>query len=173
MVTIALLAAGCASTRQQVPVPDLGKSIEAPWKARIYAVRPYSYAGSAGTVRVKDGETVIGDLGVRSYLCWERKPGRTEVVMEVTDALIGVMRASVTLDAEKGQTYYVQTSIGFGGRKVRQLGPEEGASYVRRCHPPMPGGRAVAGSSPAAEPAAGAPAASLPGVAPAVPPGEL
>ena len=73
------LLAGCASTTQYVPLPDQSKRIEDSNKARISVVRPTSF-GRAVSLKVRDGDRLIGNIGPNKYLCWEHPVGQMELI---------------------------------------------------------------------------------------------
>src|SRR4030081_2050099 len=73
------LIAGCASSRQFVPLPDQAKRVEDPSKGRIYVMRPASGFWEPGAMDISESGKFIGRTGPRGFICWERLPGATIV----------------------------------------------------------------------------------------------
>ncbi len=133
VVTVATIIVGCAPTIQFVPFPDQMKQIEDPDKARIYVVRPTTFGGFI-SMKINDGEKLIGKTGPNGYLCWEREPGRMLLVgkSENTDKF--------PLMVEKGISYYIQQHVRMGlviaRNKLSLLTEEDGKAKVSKCKPP-------------------------------------
>lgn len=127
---------GCASTTQIVPFPDQMKRVEDPNKARIYVVRPTAFRGGAMSMKVSDGQTLIGKTGPKGYLCWERDPGALEVIGKSENTY------RLPFKVEKGMVYYIQQQIQMGTfftrNKLSQLTEVEGKAMVHNCKPPKP-----------------------------------
>ncbi|MCD4653090.1 DUF2846 domain-containing protein [bacterium] len=125
---------GCASTKQFVHFPDQMKQVEDLSKARIYVVRPTSF-GSAVSMKVSDGQKLIGKTGPNGYLCWERDPGVLEVFGKAENT------ASLVLEVKKGVVYYIQQHIRMGifmaRNKLSQLTDIDGKVMVAKCKPPI------------------------------------
>ena len=130
---IASFLVGCASTTQFVPFPEQSKRVSDPNKARIYVVRPTSF-GYCVSMSVRDGDKLIGDTGPNGYLCWERDPGKTEILGKAEN------RARLPLDVEKGMVYYIQQHVRMGWliarNKLSQLTEADGKAKVKRCKSP-------------------------------------
>lgn len=133
LVAAAAAAAGCASTKQYVALPDQAKTVEDPSKARIYVYRP-SLVGSAIPMDVSDNDQVIGHTGARGYLCWERPPGSTTLRSSAENT------AELPLQCESGKVYYVGQHARMGwflARTNLTLQPEEeGKKKLADCKPP-------------------------------------
>ena len=133
LAALAVLATGCASTRQFAAFPDQSKAIENPSKARIYVVRPTNF-GSAVGMKVFDGEKLIGKTGPKGYLCWERAPGNVSITGKSEN------KSTVQFSATAGQTYYLQQHVRFGifyaRNKMSRLHPGEGKEKLQQCSPP-------------------------------------
>ncbi|MGI6495010.1 MAG: hypothetical protein ACOX5G_02795 [Kiritimatiellia bacterium] len=127
----AALLAGCASTYQYVPLPDQGKTVEDPAKARIYIVRPSALA-SAMPLWVTDGTQLIGMTGTCGYLCWERPPGDATIKSEVDDRT-----ATLPLKTEAGGVYYVLQHNLITHFKLSLLTEQEGKQALTKCKPPQ------------------------------------
>ena len=129
-----VFGSGCASTRQFVPFADQSKRVEDPNKGRIYVVRP-EFIGCAVSMRVNDGETVIGKTGGRGYLCWEREPGTTEIRSKAENT------STLSLNVEKNQVYYiyqqVRPGIFFARNKIVKTDEKEGKEFLLKCKPPI------------------------------------
>ena len=128
-----LISTGCASTRQYVAMPDQAKTIEDPTKSRIYLLRP-AVLGTAISMRVDDGKTMIGQTGPKSYLCWEREPGTARIVSHAEN------EATLELTTDAGQVYYVQQHVRPGWitarTKLSVLTEDKGKKVLERCKPP-------------------------------------
>jgi hypothetical protein len=102
-----LLLAGCAGSKQFVPMPDLSKPVADTSKGRIYVLRPSSLGGSVG-MNVADGGNPIGSTGPKGFLCWEREPG--DVIVSSTSE----NTSRVSLPVRAGSIHYVLQNIRMG-----------------------------------------------------------
>lgn len=138
-------ASGCATTRQFVPLPDQTRAVENPTQCRIYVFRPEAMLGGIAKMKIMDGERVIGDLGMRSFLCWERDPGPATVFMDfyTSDDMIINMRED--LDARRGAVYYLQAGLLTMNPysndtnqldRLYRLSEEDGKRLLQTCKPP-------------------------------------
>jgi hypothetical protein len=129
-----LFLAGCATTRQSVPIPNQTKMVENPGLARIYVVRPTGF-GSAISMRIIDNGKYIGNTGPKGYLCWERQPGSAEISSKAENT------STVTLNAESGEVYYICQHIQLGvvaaRNKLEIVSKEQGQKYLKKCKPPV------------------------------------
>jgi hypothetical protein len=124
--TLLAVATGCASTAQFVRLPEQSVKVEDRTLARIYVVRP-TILGGITSGSVSDGETVVGVLGPRSFLCWEREPGALEIVWNAehrgwgeTDVI-----TRLSLNVEAGRVYYVKVTPGGPSHmNLTQIYPE-------------------------------------------------
>ena len=132
-VGVLVLGSGCASTQQFAHFPDQNRRVEDPEKARIYVVRPTSFA-AAVSMRVSDGKTVIGKTGPNGYLCWERSPGEMEILSKAENT------ARLPLTVEKNKVYYVgqhvRMGILFARNSLSSLPESDGEAKVAKCRPP-------------------------------------
>ena len=132
-IGVLVFGSGCASTQQFAPFPDQSKSVEDPSKARIYVVRPTSFAAGI-PMKVSDGKTLIGKTGPHGYLCWERNPGDMEVISKAENT------ARLPLKVEKNKVYYigqhVRMGILFARNKLSKLAESDGKAKVKECRPP-------------------------------------
>jgi hypothetical protein len=130
---MALLSAGCATTKQLVPLPDQSKAIDDPTKARIYVLRPTSFA-YAVAIGVRDGDMRIGSTGPNGYLCWEREPGETEIRSKAENTAV------LKVKCDAGMTYFIAQNIRMGilfaRNKLSQLSESEGKEKLKKCKPP-------------------------------------
>ncbi len=132
LFSIFLLVAGCASSKQYVPLADLSRPVDNS-QSRIIIVRPTIF-GSAIRMKVREGIRAIGVTGPNSFLAWDREPGRASIVSNAENDDV------LDLELEKGQTYYVQQHIRMGivtARNQLELLPEEkGKNFLKKCKPP-------------------------------------
>jgi hypothetical protein len=130
--TAALFFAGCAGTKQFVPMPDQTKSVEDPAKGRIYLMRPSSFGAAVG-MNVADNGHPIGNTGPQGYLCWEREPG--DVI--VSSASENTSR--VSLPVRPGSIHYVLQNIRWGiwvARTDLEVVDEvRGSAELKKCKP--------------------------------------
>lgn len=132
-VAVMILVSGCVATHQSVPLPDQSVAIENPALARIYVLRPTSFA-CVIAMRIDDNGKTIGETGPNGYLCWEREPG----AIEITGTAENTARLPITVD--QGETYYIGQHIRFGflfaRNKLRLMDEEEGKAKLKKCKPP-------------------------------------
>lgn len=129
---MALVCSSCA-TKQYAPFPDQSKTVENPAFGRIYVVRPSGF-GCAVPMHVSDGEKKIGRTGGTGYLCWEREPGSTVIRSTAENS------ATVPLDVERGEVYYLLQSVHMGVIRARTrldlVDDTEGEKLVGKCPKP-------------------------------------
>jgi hypothetical protein len=113
---VLLMSCGCATppAQQYVPVPDLSATATSPGMARVYVVEE---GGWPATIR--DNRREIGKLtrwscrpARRSFLCWERPPGRA--LLEAEYDRVGELSSysfSVTLNTEPGGIYFIVSDV--------------------------------------------------------------
>jgi len=104
-----MFGAGCASTKQSVPLPDLSKAIENPAKARIYVFRPFATDGST-RYEIMDRSIKIGEPGANGFVCWERDPGPMVLFFKAPPHRV----SQLALNVKAGQTYYIKLKWGWG-----------------------------------------------------------
>ena len=129
-----LFLVGCtAATIQYVPLPQQAHAIDDPNKARIYVVRSKEY-GSWVSGLVKDGDTVIGKIGPKGFLSWERAPGKTTLTIQADNL------SPMPLTAVAGQVYYFEEHTNpwlISGRvNLEKISNEEGMKRVAECDAP-------------------------------------
>ncbi len=138
-----VFASGCASTRQFVSLPDQTRTVENLRQCRIYVFRPEAMLGGIAKMKIMDGTRVIGDLGMASYLCWERDPGKVEVFMDFysSDGMTINMRED--LDAQSGHVYFLRGGLlnPFSSDsnqldRLWRISDEEGKRLLQTCKPP-------------------------------------
>lgn len=122
-------------TQQYVDYPDQSKEVQDPRMARIYLCRPTSICKGV-TFKVTDGDVHIGDIGRRGYLCWERKPGKVEI-MSKPIGKAGDM-GMVTFTALKGHVYYIQQYVWpIANNRLSQRSRADGVNMINECSPPI------------------------------------
>ena len=75
---VLLLGAGCASTQQFVPKPDMSAVTKN--TVHVEMTRAFSFSGFANPFRVVDDGQPIGDIGPGGSLLWERQAGTMHLV---------------------------------------------------------------------------------------------
>jgi hypothetical protein len=77
---------------------------------------------------------MIGEIGPRSYLCWERESGVTKLVSHAEN------ESRLEFTTDPGQVYYVQQHIRPGWLSARSklslLSEDKGKKVLGRCKPP-------------------------------------
>lgn len=138
-----VLASGCASTRQFVRLPDQARTVENPAQCRIYVFRPEAMLGGIAKMKIMDGTRVIGDLGMASYLCWEREPGKVEVFMDFSSSDGMTINMREDLDTQPGLVYYLRGGLlnPFSGAsdkldRLWRISDAEGKMLFSKCKPP-------------------------------------
>lgn len=128
-----LLLAGCASTRQFVPLPDQAKKVEDLTKGRIYVIRPATF-GAAISMNVSEDGKPIGVTGPHGFLCWERTPGDTIITSTSEGA------SEVPLTVEPGNVYYlfqhVRMGLWIARSELERVDEDEGLKELKKCKPP-------------------------------------
>jgi len=107
------LLAGCASTTTQ-RVPLATGAVNA-GQSRVYV---YCIKGMGGLpAKIRDGDSVIGDLADHGYVCWDRAPGKAVIRARRPHGkgIWGDAVAELSLDLVEGQTYYVQACMKVNG----------------------------------------------------------
>jgi len=138
------IAACSSSTTQRLPLPDQSVEVTDATRSRIYVLRPPHAYGTATPVTVwetRAEDMEIGALKSGTYLCWERKPGRTLVRAVARRATYEVEEQSdglLAIDAEPGRAYYVTLELRRGDFKpeLAVVAPEEGRAILARLAPP-------------------------------------
>ncbi len=107
------LTACAASSYQKVPVPSQSVEVSSPSVSRIYVIRLPQAKGLFRALRVKEDEHEIGQIGSDKYICWERDPGRSLVVVtyEGTALAKDDRESMIDVQAEAGQVYYYGISV--------------------------------------------------------------
>jgi hypothetical protein len=145
IICSAVVFAGCASTRQFVTLPDQKRAVEDPAKCRIYVFRPEAMLGGIAKMKVKDGERMIGDLGMKSFLCWERDPGKVTVFLDFYSSNDYVVNMREDLDAQGGAVYYLRAGLMTMNPlsndpnrldRLWRLKDDEGKELLRKCKAP-------------------------------------
>ena len=142
LLLTAIVVSGClSSTKQNVHFPDQSKPTEGQAKARIYVIRrpllgqPASYGVP---IEVFDGDTDIGRIVGRTFLCWEREPGSARIH---TGSVYGNVLA---FSADKQRVYYViqhtwPNGWGAGAAMVSRfelVAEKDGQRELKKCKPP-------------------------------------
>lgn len=146
----ALILAGCAGSKQFVPMPDLSKAVEDPAKGRIYVMRSTSYGGAAG-MNIADGGNPIGNTGPKGFLCWEREPG--DVIVSAT----AENTSRVSLAVRAGSIHYILQNIRMGiwmaRTELEVVDEGRGQQELKKCKPAKvePAPKTVPAAQPAAK----------------------
>jgi hypothetical protein len=102
------LLAGCASSSQRAPLATGDVQAD---QSRVYV---YCISGiGAKPAKISDGDSVIGNLGPHSYVCWDRSPGKTVIRARLPHGrgVWGDAKAELQFDLTAGQTNYVQAGV--------------------------------------------------------------
>ncbi len=133
LIAVAALVSGCASTRQYVKFPDQSVGLEDPAKARIYVARPTVFGGAI-SMKVSDGDILIGKTGPKGYLCWERNPG--EMILTGKAENSDIEKISI----QQGYVYYFEQKVRMGilmaRNDIQQVEGDKGREIVSKCKPP-------------------------------------
>src|SRR5262245_27633075 len=137
LATLALSA--CAgSGHQSVPMPLSGSNVPTD-RCRVYVAREDTTAGSLRNVRVFDGDTEIGVIHEREFLCWDRKPGRGvgRLVFEGLSLDTAAVENVFDLPREPGTIGYYAIRIVHSGHKpeVTPLSSEAGKALIEARSP--------------------------------------
>src|SRR6185369_787116 len=110
-----LLAFGACSapSSQFVPMPSQDVEVSSPAVSRIYVLRMPQVKGAFRDLRVKENEHEIGNIGGQSYVCWERPPGRSLVVVTYEGTVFEKddRESMIDVQAEAGQAYYYGITV--------------------------------------------------------------
>jgi hypothetical protein len=113
---LACLCACHGPASQSVPLPRQDVAVTSPELARIYCVREEE-VGSTGVrtaaIEVQDGDKLIGQLNSGTFLCWERKGGRTlgRAFYHALDPSLGNLDGIGDLDCPAGSAYYFNLTV--------------------------------------------------------------
>lgn len=137
-LTVLTLAACAGSGHQSVPMPLSGSSVPTD-RCRVYVAREDTTAGSLRNVRVFDGDTEIGVIHEREFLCWDRKPGRGvgRLVFEGLSLDTAAVENVFDLPREPGTIGYYAIRIVHSGHKpeVTLLSSEAGKALIEARSP--------------------------------------
>ena len=132
-LAVLFLSACAGSGHQRVPMPLSGSSVPSD-RCRVYVAREDTTAGSLRNVRVFDGDTEIGVIHEREFLCWERKAGRGvgRLVFEGLSLDTAAVENVFDLPREPGTTGYYAIRIVHSGHKpeVALLSSEAGRALI-------------------------------------------
>jgi hypothetical protein len=139
LVLLASLAACRGPASQTAPLPPQDVVVTSPELARIYCVReeePGSTGLRTNSIVIQDGEREIGELNSTSFLCWERKGGRTlgHGIYRAVDPSLGNLEGIADFDCPAGQAYYYNVTVRRSdGKPVFQLlAPDAGRALVAK-----------------------------------------
>lgn len=125
--------ASCAGTTQYAKFPDSEK-LESTTDARIYVIRPSSFASSV-KMKIYCNDELIGKTGPHSYLGWEVKEGEYTIKSNSTGS-----KDFYTINAKAGKTYYIRQTLTMGvvvaGAKLESLDKNEGQSLLKKLKKP-------------------------------------
>jgi hypothetical protein len=124
---VSLLAAGCASLGPAyTPVSNAPKD-----KATVYVYRSPGFAGSAISYKVAVNGVDVSSLPTGGYFVYYATPGENEFSAK-TEA-----KTSVTIDAKRGETYYVKGTMGMGvfvgHPHLVQVDSNAGSQEIAKC----------------------------------------
>jgi len=138
LLPLLLVLAACAGpSGQKTPLPDQQVVVTSPELTRIYCVREEPVVGFySGEIRVLDGSKEVGHLNAGTFLCWERKAGRTlgHATYESNMPTLGNLDGLADFNCEAGKAYYFNISVRKGDGKpvVERLSAEEGKALVAK-----------------------------------------
>lgn len=121
LVALALSLAACSAPSSQfVPMPSQDVEVSSPSVSRIYVMRMPQVKGAFRDLRVKENEREIGTVGSQSYVCWERPPGRSLVVVtyEGTAFEKDDRESMIDVQAEAGHAYYYGITVDDAWKKA-------------------------------------------------------
>jgi hypothetical protein len=132
-----VLAACSGPASQKSPLPNQDVAVTSPDLARIYCVREEPVVGLfSGEISVLDGSTTIGQLTSSTYLCWERKAGRTlgRATYESMSPMLGNLDGLADFDCKAGKVYYFNISVRKQDGKpvIERLSEEQGRALVAK-----------------------------------------
>jgi hypothetical protein len=139
LAALACLAACHGPSSQRVPLPRQDVAVTSPELARIYCVREEE-VGSTGVrtaaIEVHDGDTIVGQLNSGTFLCWERKGGRTlgRAFYQAFDPSLGNLDGIGDLDCPAGSAYYYNLTVRRSDGKpvFTRLDPAQGQALVAK-----------------------------------------
>src|SRR5258706_2631849 len=137
LLRLAALAACRGLAHQHMPLPGQDVVVTSPELARIYCVREEE-VGSTGlrtaAIEVHDGDRPIGELNSGTFLCWERKGGRTlgRAFYHALDPSLGNLDGIGDLDCPAGSAYYFNITVRRSDGKpvFEKISPEKGRALV-------------------------------------------
>ena len=136
-----LLAFGACSapSSQFVPMPSQSVEVSSPAVSRIYVMRMPQVKGAFRDLRVKENEHEIGSIGSQSYVCWERPPGRSLVVVTYEGTMFEKddRESMIDVQAEAGHTYYYGITVDDAWKKavVQLLERDEARKVLHELDP--------------------------------------
>lgn len=107
---VTAMMTACASTTQFAPRPD--GSAATPGKAQVRVYRPGQLWGTANAFTVADGTNVIGKLGPKGDLLWDRDPGDMSLTATPTILSMGGFKAPEA-KVESGKRYEYEAWFPF------------------------------------------------------------
>lgn len=125
---LSIISTGCAKTIQAYKLPQEDLHLES---ARIYIFRP-SPSGFLIKQEVYEDNIIAGQVGTRSFIGWDIKPGPT--TLHGRWGFIKVL-------AQPGKTYYFKIypsyfAYGTGGFRFTQVSEQQGKQYLENLKPP-------------------------------------
>jgi len=130
IVALAALA-GCAKTsKAPTEESEAAKSFVAPAdRGVVFLYRTGKTVGAAGTIEVKVNGQTAGGTGPSTFFRWELKPGSYTFY-----SITGEASATVALQVEAGQIYFIEQSARMGissGRvNMKEVDAQKGQSMV-------------------------------------------
>ncbi len=139
LLLAAALSACAADSYQRVPLPSQTVEVSSPSMSRIYILRMPQVKGKARGLRVEEDAHEIGRIGRDRYLCWERAPGRSLVVLFYGRTAFEKDDEQTLIDvqAEAGQVYYYGVTVDDDWNKAtaRLLSHDEARAILEELEP--------------------------------------
>lgn len=125
---------GIFKAYQIVPFPDQSKGLEDPELCRIYIIRDNNIGPG---FEINCSNNFVGITCPYTYLCWDHKSGSAIISNTIEGPLLFIPQ-KITLNLEKGKTYYIRVTRFFAGMggNLKLLSEEEGKKALKECYKP-------------------------------------
>ncbi len=135
LLLVAVFCACASDSYQRVPLPSQSVELSSPSMCRIYVLRMPQVKGAIRALRVEEDEREIGRIGSDSYVCWERTPGRSLVVLtyEGTAFSKDYKQSMIDVQAQAGEVHYYGITIDDTWSKaiVTRLEPDDARAALK------------------------------------------
>lgn len=113
LLLAATLVACASDSYQRVPMPSQDVELSSPSMCRIYVLRMPQMKGAIREMRIQEDENEIGYIGSDSYVCWERSPGRSLVVLTYEGTILSKddRQSMIDVQAQAGEVHYYGVTI--------------------------------------------------------------